>query len=230
MNNQGFIITIEGTDGSGKQTQTKKLLEYLQSCGENVISQSFPNYQSPSSGPVKMYLGGELVEHANEFSAYQSSVLFAADRLCTYYNKIKPYYEKGYTILFDRYVESNLLHQACKLTSKEERENFVKWLVNLEYKTLHLPQPNMVIFLNMPVEKSLELAHARAELKNGESKDIHEADTSHLSNAYKVGMEMARNLGWCIIDCVRADGSIKTIDQIHEEVKQAVENDRQRRR
>lgn len=222
MINKGFIITIEGTDGSGKQTQTKKLLEYLQAKGENVISQSFPNYQSPSSGPVKMYLGGELVEHAGEFSAYQSSVLFAADRLCTYYNKIKPYYEKGYTIIFDRYVESNLLHQASKLASLAERKSFVEWLVNLEYKTLCLPQPNMVIFLNMPVEKSLELAHARVELKNGESKDIHEADISHLTNAYKVGMEMAQTLGWNIVDCVHANGTIKTIEEIHEEIKTLV--------
>ena len=99
----GRIIVIEGTDGSGKKTQTELLYKYLKEQGENVILQSFPNYESASSAPVKMYLNGELGENANCLDAYATSALFAVDRVCTW-QKLKEAYENGATIIFDRYV------------------------------------------------------------------------------------------------------------------------------
>ena len=120
----GYIIVIEGTDGSGKQTQTTKLYEKLKADGFNVVRQSLPNYDSPSSAPVKMYLGGELCEHATDMNAYQSSSIFTIDRLCTYQKSLKAHYESGGIIIFDRYVQSNMLHHACKIKDLNERDQY----------------------------------------------------------------------------------------------------------
>lgn len=218
---KGRIIVIEGTDGSGKQTQTQKLFEQLKNYGQNVIKQSFPNYESSSSGPVKMYLNGELGEHANDLDAYQASALFAVDRLCTL-KKLKNHYENGGVILFDRYVESNMVHQAGKIQDEDEREKFLNWLCNLEFNVLKLPKPDAVIFLDMPVQYSKNLANARQGLKAGTKRDIHEQDEEHLLNAYNAGKQVASKYGWKVVKCVDEKGKIKSIEQINEEIMKIV--------
>lgn len=214
---KGKIIVIEGTDGSGKATQAKLLFEFLKSKGENVILQSFPNYESLSSGPVKMYLSGELGENANDFSAYQSSVLFAVDRLCTM-QKLKNHIENGGIVVMDRYVQSNMIHQAGKIKDEKERDKFLNWLNDFEFEILSLPKADEVLFLDVPVEVSKRLANERKNLKAGTKKDIHENDRSHLQNAYYAGKYVAKKFGWKVINCTK-DGQIKSIEEIHELIK-----------
>lgn len=217
-NFMGFIINIEGTDGCGKHTQSEKLVEALKNMGKEVITQSFPNYDSPSSGAVKMYLGGEFGDTASCLDAYQASALFAIDRLCT----MKKLDMKNKIVVLDRYTNSNLTFQNTKILDKKERDKFEEWLLDFEFGTLKLPVPDVVIFLDMPVEKSIELAHARKELKTGGKKDIHEADDKYLEHCYKVGMETAKKYGWTIVSCVDENGSIKTIKDIHKNILEIV--------
>ena len=217
----GYIIVIEGTDGSGKQTQATKLCERLKADGVNVIRASFPNYDSPSSAPVKMYLGGELCEHADEFDAYQTSTLFAVDRLCTYQRDLKAHYEEGGIIILDRYTQSNMLHQAGKIKDKAERDKFLDWLDNFEFNELKLPRADKVIFLDVPPEVSMRLARERGELKAGTKQDIHEKDNTHLIDAYNSGKYVATKYSWDVINCVEND-KLKLIDEIHNEIMQAI--------
>lgn len=220
---KGFIISIEGTDGAGKHTQQQLLLTKLNKLGYDVFDQSFPNYESDSSAPVKMYLAGEFGKEANSLDAYQASVLYAVDRMCTYKKSISQHYENGKIILFDRYVQSNFIHQCSKIDDPDEKKEFIEWEEDLEYNLLGLPRPNMVFFIEMPVEKSLELAHARSEYKTGEQKDIHEEDTSYMTKSYNNGLNLAKQLGWTIIHCVDKNGNLKTIEDIHEEIMSHVE-------
>ncbi len=215
---KGIIISIEGTDGAGKHTQQQLLSKELQEMGYDIFEQSFPHYESDSSAPVKMYLSGELGSTANCLDAYQASVLYAVDRMCTYKKTIEPHYEAGKIILFDRYVQSNAIHQCSKIDDKEEKMDFINWEEDLEYNLMGLPRPNIIFFIEMPVEKSLELARARAEYKTGTKKDIHEEDSSHLQKAYDNGLWLAKKLGWTIIHCVDAKGNLKSIEEIHEEI------------
>jgi len=141
----GFVVVIEGTDGSGKHTQTEALFNRLKEENYNVKMFSFPNYDSPSSSAVKMYLNGELGS-SNDVDAYQASILYATDRLCTYLSELKDFYENGGIIVFDRYVTANILHQAGKIDDRDEVDKFLKWLDDLEFGTLKLPRPNTVIF------------------------------------------------------------------------------------
>ena len=217
----GYIIVIEGTDGSGKQTQSIKLYERLKQEGHNVIKASFPNYDSPSSAPVKMYLGGELCEHASDLDAKQTSALFAVDRLCTYMKDLKSHYEAGGIIILDRYTQSNMLHQAGKIHDIAERDKFLTWLDNFEFNELKLPRANKVIFLDVPPEVSMRLARERGELKVGKSKDIHEQDTSHIIDAYNSGKYVANKYNWDVINCVEND-NLKTIEEIHSNIMQAI--------
>ena len=130
----GKIFVIDGTDGSGKQTQFERLKNRLTEEGIDYRTVSFPNYDSPSSSLVKMYLSGEFGENAKDVSPYIASTFYAADRYATYTTKYKEYYENGGIILADRYTTANMVHQAGKIQDKEEREKFLNWLWNLEFE------------------------------------------------------------------------------------------------
>ena len=214
--NTGKIIVVEGTDGSGKLTQSTKLFERLLDKYGNVKRLSFPQYESASSGPVKMYLGGELSEDAKDVSAKQASVLYAADRVCTML-KLKEFYNNKGIIVLDRYVQSNMIHQAGKV-QRVERSGFLDWLNDFEFVDLGLPKADIVFFLDMPVEKSMELAASRGVLKTGTKQDIHEKDPQHLIDAYNAGKYCAEKYGWLVIKCLDEKGKLRSIEDIHNEI------------
>lgn len=224
-NIMGYIIVIEGTDGSGKKTQTDKLYERLLADGYNVRKQSFPNYDSPSASPVKMYLNGDFGSSDMSLDAYQASTLYAVDRLCTYNKDLKEFYNNDGIILFDRYVESNMLHQAGKIRDLGEVERFLNWLDNLEFNTLKLPRANKVIFLDVPVEKSIELAKSRGEYKSNTTKDIHESNADHLLHAYNSGKYVSVKYSWKVVSCLDAENNLRSIDDISDEIYNIIIDD-----
>lgn len=219
---KGLIISIEGTDGSGKRVQQQLLIKALKERTSKVLDISFPNYDSDSSAPVKMYLSGEFGDNANCLDAYQASSLYAIDRLCTYVKTIKPHYENGEIIVFDRYVQSNFIHHCSKIKDENEKLKFLKWEEDFEYETLKLPKPDLIFFMEMPVEKSLELARAREGLKNGKQKDILEDDTNYMTNSYNTGLWLAKKYNWNLVHCIDENGNLKTINKIHEEIMEKV--------
>ena len=214
----GKLFVIDGTDGSGKQTQFDKLQERLKKDGIDFRVVSFPNYDSPSSGLVKMYLSGEFGENAKDVSPYIASTFYAGDRYATYITGYKDYYEKGGIILADRYTTANMVHQAGKIQDKEEREKFLNWLWDFEFNLYGLPVPTEVFFLNMPVEKSLELIKDREnKFTHAEKKDIHERDKNHLIDAYNAACYVSKKYNWYEVKCVK-ENKIRTIEDIHEEI------------
>ena len=215
---KGLIISIEGTDGSGKHTQQQLLSEDLKTLGYTVFNQSFPNYDSGSSTPVKMFLDGQFGDESNGLDAYQASALYAVDRLCTYKKDIKSHYENGEIILFDRYVQSNFIHQCSRIADESEKNKYLAWVEDLEFVKFELPKPDLIFFIEMPIEKSLELARARDSYKNGENKDIFEENTEYMQNAYKNGVSLAKKYNWKFVHCVDKDGNIKHIEDIHKEI------------
>ena len=214
----GKIFVIDGTDGSGKQTQLQKLKERLEKEKIDYRVVSFPNYDSKTSTLVKMYLSGEFGKNAKEISPYIASTFYAADRYATFQTEYKEYYENGGIILADRYTTSSMIHQAGKIKDKEEREKFLKWLWDFEFNLYGLPIPTEVFFLNMPVEKSLELiANRENKFTHETKKDIHESDKNHLLDAYSAACDVAKDYNWHEVICVK-DDKIRTIEDIHEEI------------
>ena len=99
----GKLFVIDGTDGSGKQTQFEFLKKHLEEDGIEYKSVSFPNYDSPSSGLVKMYLNGEFGTNSQDISPYVASSFYAADRFATYQKELKGYYENGDSELISKF-------------------------------------------------------------------------------------------------------------------------------
>jgi len=215
---KGKLIVIEGTDCSGKETQSNLLIEKLKNDGIRIKMFSFPNYNSPTGkiigGP---YLGksyiceGWFPEGAPNVDPKVSALYYAADRL---YNidKIKFLLDNGVNVILDRYVYSNMAHQGGKLSDKNERLSMYEWLDNLEFNLLDLPRPDIGVFLHMPYELSLSLKKNREE-----DLDQNEKDKNHLVNAEMAYIELANKYDFYTIEC--NDGErIRTIDEINDDL------------
>ncbi|MBS7298611.1 MAG: thymidylate kinase [Eubacteriales bacterium] len=213
----GILIAVEGVDASGKQTQTELLYQHLINKGIDVRRLSFPVYTSDSSAGVRMYLNGELSERAEDITAYAASSLFAADRFLSYKSDWGKDYENGKLILCDRYVGSNMIHQACKLEG-EEKDKFLDWLDDFEFGIYSLPKPDLTLFLDMPPEKGRELIAARRnKIDNSEQHDIHERDSAYLEKSYHNACAVADKFGWTRVCCVDGD-KIRTVEDISREI------------
>ncbi len=217
-----MLIVFEGVDASGKQTQCEALYNYLKNKGLDVVKISFPDYESQSSALVKMYLGGEFGEEADAVSPYAASSFYAVDRYASYKTKWGKYLESGKIILADRYVTSNMIHQAAKLESIAEKDAFLSWIYDFEYEKLGLPKPDKVLFLDMPPKFARELMANRAnKITNEAEKDIHEKDANHLEKAYENAKYVADKFNFKTIKC--AEDSVKPIEKITEEIILALE-------
>lgn len=212
---RGKLIVFEGTDGAGKATQTRYMARRLEKEGVSFREIDFPRYGSPFAEPAKLYLEGRLGDKPGDVSAYASSVLFAVDRFASYREDWGRAYEAGELILANRYTTSNAVHQASKLEAGE-REAYLTWLFDLEYRRLELPEPDLVIYLDLPTEISEQMLRRREAATHTQA-DIHERDEAYLRRCRESASEIVRALGWKRVDCSR-DGSLRTPEDIHQEV------------
>ena len=219
----GKLIIIEGTDGSGKQTQSQLLHDRLYNKGIKVKKISFPDYESPSSSLVKMYLNGDFGKDAQSVNAYAASSFYGVDRYASFKTKWEKEYENGYVIISDRYTTSNIVHQSSKIDDFEDKMKCVNWIEDFEYNKLGIPSPDLVVFLNVPIEYTFNLMENRENKITGEkSKDIHESNKEYLIKSYNSAIELAKLKGWIIIDCVK-DGKMRTIEDINDEIYRNIE-------
>lgn len=222
----GKVIVIEGSDGSGKATQTGLLYEYLKNQGRQVRMVTYPNYDSPSSALVKMYLGGEFGSDAYGVNPYVASAFYAVDRFASYLKDWKDFYESGddHIVICDRYVTSNMLHQASKTESLEEKLAFLDWEYDFEYVKGGLPVPDHVFFLDVKPEVSAGLMKDRAnKITHQEAKDIHEANPEFLTRSYNNSLILAEKYGWDRIDCCDGQGRLKAPEEIHQMILKRLE-------
>lgn len=221
---KGKIIVIEGTDCSGKKTQSKLLEEKLNSQGKKCIKFSFPMYDTPTGKIVGgAYLGkpeiGECLfkEGSTNVDPYIATLYYAADRKYNF-DKVLKYLDEGYYVILDRYTTSNLAHQGSKIKNKDDRFNMYQWIDKLEYWLLKLPKPDMTIFLHVPYEYSKELQ------KNREFSDEHEKDPEHLKNAELAYIELSELYNWEKVECIK-DNKLKSIEEINQEILKIIEEE-----
>lgn len=213
----GKFIVIEGTDCSGKETQSKLLVEKLTNMGYKAIRLTFPKYDSPTGkivgGP---YLGKKEIcdcwfpEGAVNLDPKVASLYYAADRK---YNEkeIQKYLDDDYFVICDRYVSSNMAHQGSKILEDEERFHMYEWIDKLEFWLLNLPKPDKTIFLHVPYTYAVELK------KNRESLDQHETNEEYLKNSEVAYIELSEMYNWKHINCIE-NKKIRTIESINEEI------------
>jgi len=212
--NQGKLIVLEGLDGSGKSTQMDLLQKSCQLAGLNVRHIKLPDYESPACAPVRMYLGGHLGSSPGDVNAFAASSFYAVDRFVSYQTKWRGDYENGSLLLADRYSSSNAYHQMVKLPQCDWN-SFLAWLDDYEHEKLGLPRPDLVVYLDMPIEVSQALMCKREKL------DIHEKDIKYLINCREAAMYVAKKWGWRIVSCGES-GNPRSIEIIRDEIWVAV--------
>lgn len=216
-----MLVVLDGTDGSGKATQSKLLVERLRKEGREVEYIDFPRYGQRSAAMVEDYLNGKFGT-AEEVGAYRASVFYAIDRYAASF-EIKKWLSEGKIVIANRYVSANMGHQAGKIRDGKERDRFLEWLENLEFGIFGIPVPDMVILLYAPPEIGQELVGRKGhrEYVGGQGKDMHESDINHLKQAAESYLYVARKYGWEIIECF-SGGKMKPVNEIHEMVHSMV--------
>ncbi len=216
---KGKLIVIEGLDGSGKNTQSGILTKTLNAMGLTAKELSFPCYGQPSCALVEMYLQGEFGDTPDSVGPYAASTFYAVDRYASYKKDWGRFYEQGGIVIANRYVTSNLVHQMTKLP-ENQWEDFANWLGDLEYDKFGIPKPDLVIFLDMPVEVSQKLMLGRYH-GDEQKKDIHEKDVAYLWDCHKAAVFAITLDGWYSIDCSK-EGEPLSIEEISGKVLDVV--------
>lgn len=194
IKNKGKLIVIEGSDGSGKTTQIKLLKAYLEKNNIPVETISFPRYKKSFHGKtVAKYLRGEFGA-ADKVNPYLVSLAYAMDR-ATAKREMNGWLRDGKIILADRYATSNMAHQAAKLPEKE-KDKYLKWDYELEYKVNKIPKEDIVIYLHVPA------AAAKARTIKRGKEDIHEKSFEFLAESEKMYEKLNRRYKhWAKINC-----------------------------
>lgn len=215
---KGKLIIIEGTDCSGKETQTRMLVERLNNEGIKCIRMNFPDYDSPTGkiigGPYlgKSYIcDGWFNEGAANVDPKVCSLYYGADFLY-HLKEMNDVLESGTTIILDRYFYSSFAHQGGKINNKEKRMEMYDWLEKLFFDLLGLSDGDIKVFLHMPYEVSLELKKNREE-----AMDQHEASKEHLLMAENAYMEIADMYNFKTIECNKGNQPRK-IEDINNEL------------
>ena len=216
---KGKLIVLEGIDGSGKSAQYRRICARMEKDGIAYNHIVFPRYDKESSALIRMYLGGEFGKKPGDVNPYAASTFYAVDRFAAYQTDWGQLYENGAVILSDRYTTSNAVHQGSKL-SDEELPSFFSWLSDLEYNKMGLPEPDLVIYLEVDLELSLARMRRRQE-KYHTSADIHEKDVDYLKRCLHAADRAAEFYGWTRISC-RTDGLERELEEKNAEIYETI--------
>ena len=214
------LIVIEGLDGSGKATQTRLLKESLEGMGKEVRKLTFPDYDNPSSALVRMYLDGVFGDKPDDVNAYAASAFYAVDRYASYRQFWEGDYRSGKITLADRYATSNAIYQRTKVENTQW-DGFLGWIEDFEYNKLEIPQPDLVIYLDMPPDVSQKLMTLRYG-GDESKKDLHESNRAFLSQCRRSALYAAKRYGWKIISCAQGEQP-RAIEEIGRDVLAAAQ-------
>lgn len=215
---KGKLIVIEGTcDSVGKSTQYRLLIDRLQKEKNiSVITHHFPSYGTYQGRPVEEYLKGSYGK-VTELSPYFVNSLYAQDRAITWENGLKSEYEKGSIIILDRYTTSSLIYQSSPIEDKNERTKFINYIYDYEYHKMNLPEPDLVIFLNVPFDIAIKMKEKKGK------KNIYSDDLYFMKKISDISIEIAQKYHWSFIECTQ-DDEMRSALNIHEEIYKLVKN------
>ena len=223
MDYRPSFIAIEGIDGAGKRTQIDLLAHWFDQRGTAHARISFPRYHSFFGRLVARFLNGEFGPLAG-VDAHFSALLFAGDRLEARPELQEILHRQRKMLVTDRYIASNLAHQTARVPAAQ-REEFLAWLSELEYKLYGLPVEDLVIYLRVPATVAQRQVGQKAVRDyTTRSHDLQEADLRHLEEAAKVYDLLARESNWVTVECHdAAAGAMRSPEAIHQDVVRAVE-------
>lgn len=223
----GKLIVIDGIDGSGKATQTDLLKKKLTKEGLKVKSIDFPRYYDNFFGTfIGECLSGE---HGDFIKANPRvvSVLYAADRFESL-KDMNNWLDQGFWVIADRYVSANQIHQGGKIKDARERKKFLDWLEEMEHQVFGLPYPDIVFYLDVPLEVSRSWLRDQGTQKSKKylkgKKDLAETDVDHLKNSRNTALSLERrNDNWVKISCC-SKGVVLNPEEVHDKLFKIIEN------
>ena len=221
----GSLIVIDGTDGTGKATQTQLLIETLKQKGFDVEMADFPQYGKKSAGLVEEYLNGKYGS-PKEVGPYRASVFYAVDRYDASF-QIKKWLEEGKIVVSNRYVSANMGHQTGKIKSEKERKKFLEWLDDFEFNLFGIPRPdiNILLFSNPELNQELVDKKGKRDYVDNQKRDIHEDDIGHLTEAREAFLYVAKKYDWIIVDCINHEkNEMRKKEDIHKEIWREIKN------
>lgn len=186
----GKIIVLEGIDKSGKTTQSKLLLDYINSMTNfKAVQLNFPNYSTFSGIEIHRHLKGQAL-----YNPYALRVLFTLNR---YEEKplIEHLLREGSILIMNRYYQSNIIYGLADGITKR------KWLESLDEE---MPQANLVIVLDISAEESIS---------RNPNPDFKEQDRDYLDKVKGYFTKYANIYNWKIIDANK-----RSKEDIHKEV------------
>ncbi len=218
----GRFIVIDGSDGTGKATQMKLLVDNLKLDGYQVEVTDFPQYGQKSAGMVEEYLNGKY----GQVGPYAASTFYAIDRFDASF-KLRQWLSEGKVVVSNRYVTASAGHQGGKVADRAERIKFFRWLDQLEYGTFGIPKPDLNVILHVPAETAQRLVDRKSEgdraYVSGKKRDLHEADLNHLKRAEEVFHEIAELFpNTKLVECVEEGGRLLSPTEVQQKVWQLV--------
>ncbi len=206
---KGFLLVIDGIDGSGKTTQIELLKQYLASQGQALQVEviNFPRYEDNLYGKlIKRYLEGEF----GEVNPYLIAPVFAGDRFLAK-PLIESWLNEGKVVIANRYVSSSKAHLGANM-DEVKKEEFMEWIDQLEYQTNGMPKPDFTILLKVDPKVGQKNALADHQV------DMHEQSIEHEQKASKIYFEMSQaEENWEVLDCME-NGKMKSKEDIHKEI------------
>jgi dTMP kinase len=219
-----MLIAIEGIDGAGKGTQSRLLQERLARAGRRVELLSFPRYgETFFARSIVEYLNGGLGP-LESIDPHLPALLYAGDRLESR-DLIQRLAATADVVLFDRYVASNLAHQAARI-EPAHRDAFLAWLAELEYDVYRLPEADVTVHLDVPVAIASTLIARKGARAYTPGADIHEANTAYLAECQRVYRELARasfRSRWLTVDCTGGADDILSVPAVADAIWQRLQ-------
>lgn len=213
----GKLIVLEGIDGSGKSSQYRRLCQRMEQDGIDYNHIVFPRYEQESSALIRLYLAGRFGADPGDVNPYAASTFYAVDRFASYREDWGAIYEAGGLILSDRYTTSNAVHQGSKLP-EEQLPAFFEWLSDLEYGKMGLPEPDLVIYLDVDLPTALARMRRR-QSESGVRADIHEKNAAYLERCLRTADKAADYYGWLRIP-FRENGAERDLDEKNAQIYQ----------
>lgn len=221
---KGSFIVIEGSDSSGKEVQSKRLTKELTKRGYNVRFLDFPRYDHFFGSLIGRYLRGEFGD-VYDVHPTLASLPYALDRF-ELKGDISKWREQGDIVVSNRFTGSNLAHMSAKLP-ESEREDFIKWMEELENNRLGIPRVDIALFLHVPSKIGQELTMKKDEKSYMEGQgrgDIHERDLKYLDTVVEQYLWLAKNRDyWVEIFCMADEQTLRTPEDIHKDVMSILE-------
>lgn len=217
-----LLIAIEGIDGSGKGTQSARLVDQLNARGVTTGTLQFPRYGATTFGQsIGDFLNGKFGE-LSEVHPQLAAVLYAGDRFESK-QTLQVLMDTNDVVVLDRYVGSNLAHQASKLQG-EPREQLIDWIERVEFGVFGLPKPDVTILIDMSSAWSRELVSRKAAREyTSREADLQEADTTYMGKVRRCYQQLAaQRTDWHVISGLTESGELRSVDEVGDQILQLV--------